>query len=142
MDSPLPELLATPSDPSTLPLVDGWLGLVDREDKGRDGKWFAPSFDDAAWQPIKVGATFESQRPELADYNGVFWYRLSFEVPAGLRNDDELTLHIGAIDDESMIWLNGDFLGEVNPKTNPENYWSFACRQASSRLGETWLPCA
>jgi hypothetical protein len=135
MDSPLPELLATPSDPSTLPLVDGWLGLVDREDKGRDGKWFAPSFDDAAWQPIKVGATFESQRPELADYNGVFWYRLSFEVPAGLRNDDELTLHIGAIDDESMIWLNGDFLGEVNPKTNPENYWSFP-RQYRLQAGQ------
>jgi hypothetical protein len=24
-----------------------------------------------------------------------------------------------------MIWLNGTFLGEVNPKTNPKDYWSF-----------------
>ncbi|MBT7162042.1 MAG: hypothetical protein HN904_04640, partial [Victivallales bacterium] len=111
--------------PSTLDLQDGWRGLVDRDDQGRDGKWFLPDFDDAAWQPVKVGTTFESQRPELAEFDGVFWYRLHFRVPEGLRQDQEITLHLGAIDDESTIWLNGRLLGEVNPKTNPKDYWSF-----------------
>jgi beta-galactosidase len=125
LDSPLPELLATPATPSTLDLQDGWRGLVDRDDQGRDGKWFQPDFDDAAWQPVKVGTTFESQRPELAEFDGVFWYRLRFRVPESLRQDQEITLHLGAIDDESTIWLNGRLLGEVNPKTNPKDYWSF-----------------
>jgi hypothetical protein len=125
LDAPLPERLASPAETNTVDLMDGWVGLVDRQDEGRAQNWFQPAYDDTAWKPIKVGTTFESERPELADYNGVFWYRLRFRVPETIRQDKEITLHIGAIDDESMIWLNGTFLGEVNPKTNPKDYWSF-----------------
>ena len=34
-------------------------------------------------------------------------------------------MRIGAVDDESWIWLNGRFTGEVTAQTHPENYWNF-----------------
>jgi beta-galactosidase len=37
--------------------------------------------------------------------------------------DKQLTLDVGAVDDESWIWLNDEFLGEVTQKTHPENYY-------------------
>lgn len=42
--------------------------------------------------------------------------------------DRETTLFIGAVDDESWVWLNGKFLGEVSKKTNPKDYWKFKRR--------------
>jgi hypothetical protein len=125
LDAPLPERLSAPAETNSLDLQSGWVGLVDRKDQGKAQGWQKASLDDAVWRPIKVGTTFESERPELADYNGVFWYRLRFTVPETIRQDEAITLHIGAIDDESTIWLNDELLGEVNPKTNPKDYWSF-----------------
>lgn len=135
LDSPLPELITAPAKVSTVPLEDGWRGLVDKEDQGTKQEWFQPGFDDSVWGPIKTGATFESQLPELAEYDGVFWYRLRFTVPASVQSDPEITLHIGPVDDESTVWLNGALLGEVNPKTNPKDYWSFP-REYRLKAGE------
>ena len=33
------------------------------------------------------------------------------------------TLHIGAVDDESWIYLNDRFLGEITAKSHPASYW-------------------
>ncbi len=38
-------------------------------------------------------------------------YRKRFILPAGFRNDRVL-LHLGAVDQECKVWLNGTFLGE------------------------------
>ena len=106
----------------TLPA--SWKGLVDREDVGRDRGWHRSYFDDAAWDPIEVPGSFDTQIPGLEKYDGLFWYRIRFRVPRELRLD-ELVLHLGGIDDESWIWLNDTFLGEVTKTTNPKDYWSF-----------------
>jgi len=37
---------------------------------------------------------------------------------------DGMTLHVGAVDDESWVWLNGRLLGEVTKATNPKDYYS------------------
>ena len=34
-------------------------------------------------------------------------------------------MRLGAIDDESWVWLNGTFLGEVTKTTHPKDYWAF-----------------
>jgi hypothetical protein len=36
---------------------------------------------------------------------------------------ENLTFFLGPVDDESKIWLNGKFLGEINKATNPDDYW-------------------
>jgi beta-galactosidase len=107
-----------------MPLTANWRGQFDKDDSGEKGGWQQPAFDDTAWAPIKAGATFQSQLPELAKQNGIFWYRLRFRTPPGLSRD-KITLWLGPVDDESKTWLNGKFLGEVNKQTNPKDYWSF-----------------
>jgi len=100
-----------------------WTGRVDRDDVGRKEGWQRPGFDDAKWRPIAVPGTFDTQRAELKDYDGLFWYRLRFTVPDRLTRKG-LALSIGAVDDESWVWLNGRLLGEVTKKTHPKDYWN------------------
>ena len=122
--TPLIEKLSSPPQATSYRLPSSWRGLVDRDAAGRDQGWWRVEHDDSSWQPINVPGTFESQRPTLADYNGVFWYRLRFSLPKGLTRK-ALRLYIGPVDDESWIWLNGKFLGEVTKQTNPKDYWAF-----------------
>ncbi len=123
--TPLLERMAQPAAAWEHALAGGWVGKVDREDLGRDQQWWQPQFDDSAWQPIAVpGPPFDQQREGLADYNGLFWYRVRFTVPAAMGTD-RITLRLGPVDDESWVWLNGTFLGEVTKTTNPDDYWSF-----------------
>lgn len=120
----LPEYASSRSPIVNMALADGWVGVEDPKDVGRKDKWHLPTFDASSWKPIKVGATFESQRKHLATYDGLFWYRIEFDTPELLSELGTAILDIGAIDDESWIWLNGHFLGEVTVKTHPKNYWS------------------
>jgi hypothetical protein len=127
--TPLLERLAKPAGVSEFIPPAEWKGLVDREGVGRKGEWFRPDFDDAKWQPIRVPGMFEDQIPELADYNGLFWYRLRFKLPAAMTRE-KLTLTVGPVDDESWVWLNGRYLGEVTKQTNPKDYWAFPRKYA------------
>ena len=107
-----------------VPSISGdWKGMHDPDDAGEGAGWQAPDFDDAGWQPIEVGATFESQRADLADYDGVFWYRTEFDMPV-VEEDADLVLVIGAIDDEDRTFLNGVLIGETNKDTNPDDHWA------------------
>jgi hypothetical protein len=122
--SPVLERLAAPPDPWEFALPAAWVGREDRDQVGRRQEWWQPGFDASGWAAIGVPGTFESQRPDLATYDGLFWYRLRFATPAGFGGDD-VTLFLGGIDDESWVWLNGEFLGEVTKATNPKDYWQF-----------------
>ncbi len=100
-----------------------WRGKEDPEKAGRKKKYYAPAFSAEGWRSIRVPGSFESQFKALEKYDGWFWYRLEFQVPRAMTAQ-ETVLSLGAVDDESWIWLNGKLLGEVSRKTNPKNYWS------------------
>jgi hypothetical protein len=104
----------------------GWVGEPDPEDVGREEGWQLPEFDDSRWRPIEVPGTWESQRPELADYNGIFWYRKELELPV-LPEDAELVLSMGAVDDEDWTYLNGELIGSITAETH-EQHWAAARR--------------
>ena len=122
--TPLAGRLANPAGPTEVRLPAEWVGIEDPDDKGRDAGWWQAGFDDSSWQAIDVPGAFDEQRKHLAEYNGLFWYRLRFRVPGDLPLDD-VTLHVGAVDDESWVWLNGRFLGETTKESRPDDYWSF-----------------
>ncbi len=122
--TPLVKRLATPSAPWRRPIPNSWKGHADSADIGMAARWFEPDHDDSLWRDINVPGFFEDQFSDLADFDGVFWYRNTFATPA-LIEHEPLTLHLGAIDDESWVWLNGVFLGAVTAETNPEDHWSF-----------------
>jgi beta-galactosidase len=118
-------LLANWKQPAVLlpSLTEGWKGEADPQDVGLKQGWQEPSFDDSDWAAIKVPATFESQRPELADYDGLFWYRKTFDMPV-LPADGSLDLVIGAVDDEDWTYLNGKLIGSITVQTNPDDHWT------------------
>lgn len=123
-DTAMGAAFARPEPRFRLSLDDGWRGRSDRAEVGREQGWWTEAFDDAAWEPIAVPGMFDLLRPELAGYDGVFWYRRRFALPAGMPAD-AATLWIGAVDDESWVWLNGEFLGEVTKASRPTDHWSF-----------------
>ena len=106
---------------------DRWIGIADPEGEGRDRGWMNPDFrPNSRWRPVRVPGNFDVQFKELAKYDGLFWYRLEFELPGEFASSGDVELFLGAIDDESWTWLNGHFLGEVTKQTHPDNYWEAA----------------
>jgi hypothetical protein len=84
--------------------------------------WETAGFDDGKWRNVNVPAMWQNQFKDLVNVNGVFLYRLAFDVPADMAQQ-EVTLVLGAVDDEDSTYLNGQFVGSVTAKTNPNNYW-------------------
>ena len=104
------------------PLVAEWKGVIDPDNKGESLGYLKPDFNDSAWREFKVDCSFDDQYDDLFDYDGYFWYRTKFDKPEKMTSED-MTFFIGPVDDESKIWLNGKFLGEINKTTNPDDYW-------------------
>lgn len=123
--NPVLDHLAAPPEVWEAALPAAWVGREDPDGAGRAQEWWQPAFDDSVWAPIAVPGTFESQRPGLTAYDGLFWYRLRFSAPPGFAEADDVTLFLGPIDDESWVWVNGTLLGEVTKGTNPKDYWQF-----------------
>ena len=103
----------------------GWRFRTDPENAGIREKWHlaATPMTGTQWHPIGVERHFQFQDPKFSKYNGFYFYRLEFNLTTGEVGRMRGTLHIGAVDDESWVYLNDRFLGEVTTKTHPENYW-------------------
>ena len=108
--------------PNDYKLPQKWVALESPKGDGEDKGWHKSTFDDSSWKPIKVPGAFEDMRKELANYNGYFWYRITFTVPENMKGC-EIILNAGRIDDESWIWLNDSYLGEITKKTNPKDHY-------------------
>ncbi len=93
----------------TIPLPkDGWRFKTDPKAEGHLQKWFAPDFNDSAWLPIRIESAWEEQGQT---YDGVAWYRGSFDLPAkpaclGAE------LAFGGVDEIAWVWLNGTYVGQ------------------------------
>ncbi len=98
---------------------EGWRGIADKEGIGRDQGWWKPEHDAKDWKPVQVPGAFDLQFPELRAYTGQYWYRARFTVPDHYRQDSP-SLYIGRVSNESWVWLNGEFVGEMSKKTNPQ----------------------
>jgi len=108
-------------------LTSGWVGRKDQEDVGLAQGWQKPELDDSDWQPIGVPGAWEQQREDMADYDGVFWYRTRFDFPL-LPEGTDLTFVMGAVDDEDWTYLNGRLIGSVTAETNPDDHWAVTRR--------------
>ncbi len=134
--SPLVDRLSRPGKINVIALPTVWRGKVDRDRKGRAAGWFKPHWQDRDWETLTVPGNFDEQSREInVDYQGYYWYRVRFSMPVAVDRGD-LKLYLGAIDDESWVWLNGRFLGEVTKKTNPKDYY---CAPREYALDPGWL---
>jgi hypothetical protein len=118
----LPNVVWLQAGDEQLVLPEVWKGLP-LGDAEPPGGWEAPAYDDSGWRNIKVPGVWENQFPDLANLNGLFLYRLTFDVPPDLAGQ-EVTLVLGAVDDEDWTYVNGQFVGSLTRQTNPNDYYS------------------
>ena len=91
------------------PLIDGFF----RNRKPRDMTELV-EYDFEASGTLDVPGDWNSQRPELFLYEGTVWYEKSFdyEKKAGNAAAIRLFLHFGAVSQRTVVYLNGELLGE------------------------------
>ena len=113
-EEPMPNTPTVPSpvyNPASSISLDGnWRFSIDRQDKGETESWFAPNYDDSAWQIISVPHTWNVM-PDYSLYNGLAWYRYEITLPTELQNM-LLRLRFQAVFYLTRIWVNGDYVGE------------------------------
>jgi sialate O-acetylesterase len=87
-----------------------WWARVAATDPGMKERWQLPQTDLADWDSGQVPTMFAQLG--WADFDGLGWFRRSFEVPRHWQGKD-LVLHLGAVDDMDVTWINGQEIGSV-----------------------------
>lgn len=86
------------------------LGITDRNNIIEDSaSWRKPDFDDSNWEKVQLPQRFDYEL--LPRFDGVAWFRREISLPENVSKSD-LKIHVGRIDDENTVYLNGKKLGE------------------------------
>jgi len=73
--------------------------------------WIAPDFDDSAWGSITPTGSWKGAGiADLADFDGVVWYRTSVTLTAAQAASAN-ALRLGPIDTYDSAWINGTYVG-------------------------------
>ena len=78
-----------------------------------------PAFDDSGWKTMALPTGWENAG--LPNYDGVVWYRRSFDLPKEMITKD-ITLHLGPIDDRDTTWVNGVLVGHSTSFNTARTY--------------------
>ena len=81
--------------------------------------WSDPALDTSQWQTMRLPQLWEEGG--LPDYDGVVWFRRTFELPADWAGRD-LALSLGPIDDRDTTFVNGVRVGAKNQYDASRNY--------------------
>lgn len=88
-----------------------WDAEVFNNDPGLKEKWFEPATDYSQWKTMDLPQRWDDK--ELPGLDGAVWYQTQFNL-----SDEDLkgaiTVHLGAIDDGDVTWLNGHKIGETD----------------------------
>ena len=82
-----------------------WKFRIDPDRVGTGQNWFAPGFDDSAWETLSVGRTWNAQGHK--DYHGSAWYRTRVTVPEGFDRREHFWLLFGGADKEAIVYIDG-----------------------------------
>ncbi len=91
-----------------------------------DARWMSPGHDDSGWAGITVPACWHA---EGYDYNGVAWYRRSFDSPVDRSDARRAWLRFEGVDYFADAWLNDHYLG------SHEGYFSAFQFEITPHLG-------
>lgn len=88
-------------------------------DRGTSESWQNPSFDDGRW-PTVAKPTFEEAG--LGAFDGVVWFRTTFDLPADFNAGQASEIQFGIVDDLDTTWINGVRVGESYGFSNARAY--------------------
>ncbi len=85
--------------------------------------WAESSGVSNGWRivPAKFGPWEEWGVPELASYDGMVWYRTSFQLSAA-QAAQRATLSLGPVDEVDTTWVNGKVAGYTSGPGTNRNY--------------------
>jgi beta-galactosidase len=92
-----------------IPLDGEWHFKFDPGNSGESGNWHLGAQDVADWHKVQVPHTWQIS-PGSADYQGVAWYRRSFEAPTRWA-DNVVRLEFEAVYHSAAVWLNDKLIG-------------------------------
>ncbi len=81
--------------------------------------WGEPAFDASSWKRMRLPQYWEDAG--LPGYDGVVWFRRTFELPADWAGKD-LTLSLGPVDDVDTTFVNGVAVGGLSQWDAPRTY--------------------
>ncbi|MEK7474753.1 MAG: sialate O-acetylesterase [Candidatus Coatesbacteria bacterium] len=100
------------------PRMQKWYAESDPGSKGKLG-WAAAALDLAEWKTMALPTKWEDAG--LPDFDGVVWFRLEVDLPAGWAGRAAI-LHLGPIDDRDTTWVNGKLVGHLDMYNAPRDY--------------------
>ena len=105
------------SDPTLLDrLREEWM---EDNDKGTMNAWWKEKATATGWKDVQAPASYEDMG--IHNFNGVVWFRKTFDLPAD-ADGKEATLHLQKIDDSDSTWVNGTLVGETDGWQAIRNY--------------------
>lgn len=98
--------------------LDDWWS---KNDPGSAAKpaWSEPSFDASGWKRMRLPQFWEDAG--LPAYDGVVWFRRTFELPSDWTGKD-LLLSLGPVDDRDTTYVNGVRVGALSQWDAPRSY--------------------
>lgn len=98
-----------------------WQAIKDGEQGVENGNylWAAADLNDLVWPTIPMPSKVEETG--LPGFDGVVWIRRTVDIPAAWEGHD-LTLSLGAIDDEDITFFNGVEIGHTDIWFAPRTY--------------------
>lgn len=92
---------------SSIKINPVWKFKTDPAKNGLEQGWQAKDVADGDWADVRsdINKGWESQG--FTDYRGDTWYRQKLTIPASFNRRNHLRLFFGAVDSESVIYING-----------------------------------
>lgn len=88
---------------------------------GYDHAYISPQYDDRDWTTMSQPGLWENS-PGFEDFDGIVWYRRTFELPDNF-SFSKARLLLVKIDDSDIVWINGSRVGETfNQYSLPRKY--------------------
>lgn len=95
-----------------------WRFRFDPDEVGEGEGWFNLRGSAEGWTTIRTDMFWEDQAPGRAwqeehgeQYDGLGWYRTSFEVDPK-NQGRKLVLFFGSVDEDTKLWINGQFVAD------------------------------
>lgn len=82
-----------------------------KNDPGTIQGWAKPELEATDWKTVRMPQAFELAG--LPDFDGIVWFRHSFELPAAWASQT-LKLGLGPVDDIDTTFVNGTKVGQMN----------------------------